>query len=148
MIDRLEQLLPGSDWEIAFVDDDYSDGSDELLLSLSWQKRYVRFIRRLGRRALDSACLAGMASSAADLFAVIDADLQHDEAILPQMLAAFAADPRLDLAVGSRCTGAGGVGERSRRRTWISRLASAMVTVTNASALTDPKTEVLWSDGR
>jgi dolichol-phosphate mannosyltransferase len=138
IIDRLERLLPRSGWEIIFVDDDSQDGSVELLLSVARQKSYVRLIRRLGRRGLASACLEGMASTAAELFAVMDADLQHDEAILPQMLAAFDEDPDLDLAVGSRYTGSGGVGEWSRRRAWISRLATGMATVTGTSALTDP----------
>ena len=138
LIDRLERLLPGSGWELIFVDDDSSDGSAELLLSLSRQKPHVRFIRRLGRRGLASACLEGMASSAAELFAVMDADLQHDEAILPKMLAAFEQDPSLDLAVGSRYTGDGGVGEWSRGRAWISRLATSMAVLTRTNALTDP----------
>ncbi|MFM8982326.1 MAG: glycosyltransferase, partial [Spartobacteria bacterium] len=108
VVERLEKLLPGENWEIVFVDDDSKDGSREVLMRLSREKRNVRFIRRIGRRGLASACLEGMASSDADVFAVMDCDLQHDETILPAMLRAFEDDPKLELAVGSRYTGQGG----------------------------------------
>ena len=49
---------------------------------------------------LSSACLEGMASSAGECFAVMDADLQHDERILPQMISALADDPNLE-AIGT-----------------------------------------------
>ena len=53
-------------------------------------------------------------SSAAPYFAVIDADHQHDERILPQMLdKALAGD---DIVVGTRYAGGGAVGEGLSRR--------------------------------
>ena len=117
VVERLEKLLPGDNWEIVFVDDDSQDGSREVLMELARSKPRVRFIRRIGRRGLASACLEGMASSAADVFAVMDCDLQHDETILPVMLRAFEEDSGLELAVGSRYTGkGGGTGDWSKSR--------------------------------
>ena len=55
-----------------------------------------------------SACVEGMLSSAAPYFAVMDADLQHDEAVLPAMLRG-SGDDKLDIVVGSRYIG----GERT-----------------------------------
>ncbi|MFZ9920440.1 MAG: glycosyltransferase, partial [Terrimicrobiaceae bacterium] len=107
VVNLLEKLLPRDNWEIVFVDDDSKDGSREVLMRLSRENPRVRFIRRIGRRGLASACLEGMASSDADVFAVMDCDLQHDETILPSMLQAFEEDPKLELAVGSRYTGQG-----------------------------------------
>ena len=43
----------------------------------------VRCLRRVGRRGLAGACIEGMLSSAAPFVAVMDADLQHDEKVLP-----------------------------------------------------------------
>ncbi|MFM8365354.1 MAG: glycosyltransferase, partial [Verrucomicrobiota bacterium] len=120
VVERLEKLLPGENWEIVFVDDDSKDGSLEVLMRLARSNPRVRFIRRIGRRGLSSACLEGMASSDADLFAVMDCDLQHDETILPAMLQAFEQDPQLELAVGSRYTGQGGTGEWSKARVFVS----------------------------
>lgn len=139
VVERLERLLPGDNWEIVFVDDDSKDGSLEVLMRLSRTKPHVRFIRRIGRRGLSSACLEGMASSSADIFAVMDCDLQHDETILPAMLHAFEEDPSLELAVGSRYTGeGGGTGEWSRARVFVSRVATKIGSIIRKTPLTDP----------
>ena len=45
----------------------------------------MRCIRRVNRSGLAGAVIEGWLSSSADLVAVIDGDLQHDEAILPKM---------------------------------------------------------------
>lgn len=139
VVERLENLLQGNNWEVVFVDDDSKDGSLEVLMRLSREKRHIRFIRRIGRRGLASACLEGMASSAADVFAVMDCDLQHDETILPAMLRAFEEDSRLELAVGSRYTGrGGGTGDWSKSRVFVSRFATRLGSVIRKTPLTDP----------
>ena len=48
-----------------------------------------------------------MLASSAPYLAVIDADLQHDETLLPRMLAALKAE-NLDVVIGSRHTLGGG----------------------------------------
>ena len=139
VVERLLKILPGDDWEIVFVDDDSKDGSLEALIHLSHENPRVRFIRRIGRRGLTSACLEGMASSSADVFAVMDCDLQHDETILPAMLRAFEEDPQLELAVGSRYTGrGGGTGEWSKSRVFVSRFATRLGSLIRKTELTDP----------
>jgi dolichol-phosphate mannosyltransferase len=62
-----------------------------------------------------------MLSSAAPYVAVMDADLQHDETLLPGMLARLKAE-ELDLVIGSRYAAGGSTGEWSRRRLFLSRL--------------------------
>ena len=57
--------------------------------------------RRVGRRGLASACVEGMLATSAPLLAVMDADLQHDEALLPPMVARLRRGD-VDLVVGSR----------------------------------------------
>lgn len=139
VVERLEALLTGRKWEVVFVDDDSRDGSLEVLMSLARTKPHLRFIRRIGRRGLSSACLEGMASSVADIFAVMDCDLQHDEAILSKMVAAFEEDPSLELAVGTRYAGeGGGVGEWSKVRIFISRLATSLGSLARKTELSDP----------
>ena len=139
VLERLEALMVGRKWEAVFVDDDSRDGSLEVLLNLSRAKPHVRFIRRIGRRGLSSACLEGMASSVADVFAVMDCDLQHDETILPKMVAAFEEDPSLELAVGTRYADeGGGVGEWSKVRIFISRLATNLGSLARKTELSDP----------
>ena len=139
VVERLEALLVDRKWEAVFVDDDSRDGSLEVLMNLARTKSNVRFIRRIGRRGLASACLEGMASSAADVFAVMDCDLQHDETILPKMLTAFEEDPDLELAVGTRYAGeGGGVGNWSRARVFISRFATNLGSLARKTELSDP----------
>jgi len=139
VVERLEALLVDRKWEAVFVDDDSRDGSLEVLMNLARTKSNVRFIRRIGRRGLASACLEGMASSAADVFAVMDCDLQHDETILPKMLTAFEEDPDLELAVGTRYAGeGGGVGNWSKARVFISRFATNLGSLARKTELSDP----------
>jgi dolichol-phosphate mannosyltransferase len=139
VVERLEALLVDRKWEAVFVDDDSRDGSLEVLMNLARTKSNVRFIRRIGRRGLASACLEGMASSAADVFAVMDCDLQHDETILPKMLTAFEEDPDLEMAVGTRYAGeGGGVGNWSKARVFFSRFATNLGSLARKTELSDP----------
>jgi dolichol-phosphate mannosyltransferase len=138
VVGRLDDLLGDFDWEVVFVDDDSDDGSTDVLLDLSRRHPRVRAIRRIGRRGLASACLEGMASSSAEIFAVMDADLQHDETVLPKMIAAFREDPALDLAVGTRYTGGGGVSNWSKRRQFVSKFATLIEKSVLRTPLSDP----------
>ena len=91
LIDRLDRLLEGVDWEAVFVDDDSADDTAAHLRGLGRTDRRIRCIRRLGRRGLSSACIEGILATSARYIAVIDANLQHDETLLPRMLAAVSA---------------------------------------------------------
>src|SRR6476646_10504936 len=82
LLDHLEVALRELRWEVIFVDDDSPDGTADLLREIAQRRPEVRVIHRIGRRGLSSACVEGVLSSSAPYFAVIDADMQHDEAIL------------------------------------------------------------------
>ncbi|MDP0925346.1 glycosyltransferase, partial [Klebsiella pneumoniae] len=84
-----DRALAGVAWELVVVDDDSPDGTAELLHELARRDPRVRCLRRVGRRGLSGACIEGMLSSGAPLFAVVDADGQHDEALLAAMLQAL-----------------------------------------------------------
>jgi dolichol-phosphate mannosyltransferase len=137
LIARLGGVLGGIAWEVIFVDDDSQDGTWPLLLELQGRLPQVRALRRIGRRGLASACIEGMLASAAPYLAVIDADLQHDEAILPTMLATLKAR-QLDLVVGTRFAGGGSAGELSRQRLAISRLGRLVSRAISRADLSDP----------
>jgi dolichol-phosphate mannosyltransferase len=89
VVSRLDRCLAGRAWEVIFVDDDSPDGTAALVRRLARQDPRVRCIERIGRRGLSSACVEGMLASAAPFLAVMDGDLQHDEALLPRMLDAL-----------------------------------------------------------
>jgi dolichol-phosphate mannosyltransferase len=123
LIAALEKALVGIEWEAVFVDDDSPDGTAEHVRSVAAKNRRVRVIERIGRRGLSSACIEGMLATPAPYIAVIDADLQHDESLLPQMLARSKSE-HLDVVVGSRNIVGGSMGEFSSQRVWLSNVGA------------------------
>jgi dolichol-phosphate mannosyltransferase len=137
LLERLHAALGDTRWEAVFVDDESSDGTYELLRTLERQRPNLRTLRRVGRRGLSSACIEGMLATAAPFVAVMDADLQHDESLLPQMLAALkGAD--LDIAVGTRFAAGGSTGDFGRGRLRISQLGSRLSRLVSRAQLSDP----------
>ena len=137
LIRRVGDALEGVDWELIFVDDDSPDGTAARVLETARRDRRVRLLQRIGRRGLSSACIEGMLATAAPYVAVIDADLQHDERLLPEMLRSLKTED-LDIVVGSRYAPGGGVGEWDRRRQWMSRFASRLGQLLIRADLADP----------
>lgn len=136
-IKRLENVLADLDWEVVFVDDDSSDGTWQSLLGIAAQNPRVRLLRRVGRRGLSSACVEGMLATSARYLAVMDADLQHDAAILPRMFEALSSG-EATVAVGSRYCDAGGIGEWDRTRAKMSRLATGLASRVLLAPCSDP----------
>jgi dolichol-phosphate mannosyltransferase len=137
LLNRIAAALNGISWEAIFVDDDSPDRTAELVREIAQQNPQVRVIHRIGRRGLASACVEGVLSSSAPFFAVIDADMQHDEVILPRMLDELKKDG-LDIVVGSRYAEGGSVGGWDKRRRVISRVASWAAGLVIKADLTDP----------
>lgn len=108
LVDRLHRVLAGISWEVIFVDDDSRDGTRAVIASLAARDHRVRLLHRIGRRGLSSACIEGIQASTAPFVAIMDADLQHDETLLPQMLNAARNDAQ-DLVIGSRYISGGGI---------------------------------------
>ena len=133
----LDAALAGFDWEVVFVDDDSPDGTASFARDLAQQDSRVRCIQRIGRRGLSSACIEGALSSAAPYIAVMDADLQHDEAKLPQLLE-LVRSGSCDVAVGSRYARGGSVGHLDARRRRMSRLATWLSRKVTGVDLSDP----------
>ncbi|MBH9538286.1 glycosyltransferase family 2 protein [Novosphingopyxis sp. YJ-S2-01] len=138
VIATLDRVLQGIVWEAVFVDDNSPDHTAQMLRDRSREDRRIRVIERLGRRGLSSACIEGMMATGAPLVAVMDADLQHDANLLPQMVEKLHAEPELDLVVGSRFVEGGGTGDwdeaRLRKSQFATRLGTKLLNLT----LSDP----------
>ena len=134
---RLSAVLASESWELIFVDDDSPDGTADLVRALSKEDQRVRCIQRIGRRGLSTAVVEGALSSSAPYVAVQDADLQHDESILPAMLHELRSR-NLDIVVGSRYVAGGGTGDWAENRKTISRIASRMAKGLVPEDLRDP----------
>ncbi len=105
MVERIGAALGEMPHEIIVVDDDSPDGTIGVARHLAAEHPHVRAIRRLGRRGLSGACVEGMMAASAPVIVVMDADGQHDETILRDMLAKIRDGD--DVVVGSRYTGHG-----------------------------------------
>lgn len=137
LVERLALALRDVDWEVVFVDDDSPDGTADLVRRLGQTDRRVRCLRRIGRRGLSSASIEGLLSTSAPFVAVMDGDLQHDEALLPRMLAVLESGA-LDLAIASRYVGAGGAGGLSAKRQRLSRTGAALARWLTKAEIADP----------
>jgi dolichol-phosphate mannosyltransferase len=138
LVQKIETALSGVDWEVVFVDDQSADGTLDELVEMSREDPRVRFIERIGRRGLSSACIEGFLSTASEFLAVMDADHQHDESLLPQMLAKIRAEPSLDIVIGSRFVDGGGVADWSKSRLALSRLGKWVSGLVLPAGVNDP----------
>jgi dolichol-phosphate mannosyltransferase len=137
LVERLFQALAGIAWEVVFVDDDSTDGTADLVRELARRYPNVRCLQRLGRRGLASACIEGVLSSAAPFVAVMDADLQHDESLLPTMLQLLRSGS-LDIVIGSRFASDAEVVSMPKHRVQISAIGNRLARLVVRAQLTDP----------
>jgi dolichol-phosphate mannosyltransferase len=137
LIERLRRVPGLGDWEIIFVDDNSPDGTIEAARAIGECDSRVRSIRRIGRRGLAGACLEGMLASHARYLAVIDGDLQHDEALLASMLDCLRTGC-IDLVVASRYVSDGSASGLSKGRASVSRWSKELAQRLLRIDLTDP----------
>jgi dolichol-phosphate mannosyltransferase len=138
LVARIEAALGPDGWEVIVVDDDSADGTADAARALALTDRRVRAIQRIGRRGLASAAIEGMCATAAPVVAVMDADHQHDPALLPAMLAAVRGGA-CDIAVASRFVeGGSAAGLSSATREKGSLFANRLARKVTGVELTDP----------
>ncbi len=123
LFERLKAALAGLPWEMIVVDDDSPDGTAAVAYALAARDPRLRCVRRVNRLGLAGAVIEGWLSSSADLVAVIDGDLQHDESILPKMYEALATG-RGNLAIGTRVADEAAPGGLSPARQKLSDLGA------------------------
>ena len=137
LVARVERALHGISWEMIFVDDDSPDGTSAEVKAIGASDSRIRCLKRIGRRGLASACIEGMLASAAPVFVVMDADLQHDESRIPAMLTALRAEGA-ELVIASRYTAGGAIGGWDRTRAFMSRIATRLSRVVCRQRISDP----------
>ena len=137
LIEGIEQVLPDRRWEIIFVDDDSPDGTADFVRGLAQSKPYVRCHQRIGRRGLSKALIEGILSSSAPVIVVMDADLQHDETILPTMLDRI-RNGQTEIVVGSRYCAGGSIGAWNSQRAAMSQVATFLSRTIVTPQLMDP----------
>ena len=123
LLERLRAVLSHIGWEVLYVDDHSPDGTADAVRAIAVTDRRIRVIERIGRRGLASACVEGMMASAAPYIAVMDADLQHDEGVLPLMLHKI-KEEKLDVVIASRRITGGSMGDFAKERVKLSDVGS------------------------
>jgi dolichol-phosphate mannosyltransferase len=137
LIARLRRLLRGFEWELIFVDDDSPDGTANLIREYAVSDRRIRLLHRIGRRGLSSACIEGMLATPAQIIAVMDADLQHDESILPEMVHRLRSQ-NLDVVVATRNSNGGRMGDLAPTRVKLSNLGKNLSRFVCRCDVSDP----------
>lgn len=137
MLERLSKTLQNIDYEVVFVDDDSTDGTRSAVAREAVRHPNVRLISRLSRRGLSTAVVEGALSSFAPFIAVMDADMQHDESLLPEMLEALRNESS-DLVIGTRYIEGGGVGEWGLLRQRISAFSTVLAKSVMRTNVSDP----------
>ena len=137
LFDLVTRAMGDIPFEFIVVDDNSPDGTAAVVKELARRHANVRCIHRIGRRGLSSAVIEGISASAAPYFAVIDADHQHDERILPLMLDKALAGNHI--VVGTRYAMGGSAGEGlSSTRAAGSKFATLLSGLVTGKKLSDP----------
>ena len=137
LVERLRTVLDGVAWEAVFVDDDSTDGTRDAVTVIGRGDGRIRLLHRIGRHGLASAFMEGVACSIAPYVAAIDGDLQHDETLLPAMLAVLQSEP-VDVVIGSRYVPGGDLGDWDRGRASLSGVATRLSRLVLRTDVADP----------
>lgn len=116
---RARAAMPEAD--ILVLDDNSPDGTADIADRVGAELGHIEVLRRPEKRGLGNAYRAGFAIGIArgyDVLCQIDADLSHDPARLPDLLAAA---ERADVVLGSRYVPGGGVSDWGLARRLLSR---------------------------
>jgi dolichol-phosphate mannosyltransferase len=120
LLHRVRAALPDAD--ILVLDDNSPDGTADVAEKAGAEVGLVEVLRRPSKRGLGDAYRAGFAVGIArgyDVIVQIDADLSHDPAVLPDLIAAL--EHGADLAIGSRYVPGGSTPYWPWRRRALSR---------------------------
>ncbi len=136
LIMELQSVLRGIRYEIVICDDNSPDRTWARAEEISKGDPRVRVLRRTRDRGLARAVVDGFSLAQGKAVACIDADLQHDPAILPKMLQTL--EEGADLVVGSRYVAGGGTANWNWRRRFTSWSATKMAEWLLGVKLRDP----------
>jgi len=121
----LRAALSGIEWRVIFVDDNSPDGTADVLHRLAKENPRICVRERPVRLGLSSACIDGMMTASSPYIAVMDADLQHDERILSEMLSRLKGED-VDVVVASRTIPGGSMGDLPLARVWLSNVGKML----------------------
>jgi dolichol-phosphate mannosyltransferase len=84
-------------YELVFVNDASTDGSETLLRQAAIERNDIRLINMSRNFGVSPCVLAGMQHSSGDAVIYLDADLQDPPELIPEMLRAWKDDPAVEV---------------------------------------------------
>jgi dolichol-phosphate mannosyltransferase len=103
LIAEIAAALQGRAFEIVYVNDGSTDGTEQELLGLMAQCPWLRQIRHAQSCGQSAAIRTGVTMAHAPIVATIDGDGQNDPAFIPKMIAVLEEGaPRIGLVAGQR----------------------------------------------
>jgi dolichol-phosphate mannosyltransferase len=136
IIPRLQAVLKPFSYEILIMDDNSPDGTYELAERLAADTPQIRAVRRLANRGLSQAVAEGFSVAKGKFMLVMDADMQHDETVIPDFIARFRAGA--DIVVGTRKAHGGAIENWSYMRRFISWGATRLAEIFLPQTCSDP----------
>ena len=134
---EVDRRLREVDYEIIISDDNSPDRTWEVAERMAATNPRVRVLRRASDPGLTRSVIDGFTLASGEIVACMDADLQHDPVILPQMLQVI-AQGQADIAIGSRYVEGGSTGTWKIVRRVPSWAATKMAQVVLGVEIYDP----------
>ena len=110
LLEQIDAALVGRDYEVIVVDDNSRDNTREVCAALAARYPLRLIVREQPTNGLSGAVLHGIAHAAGEYLVVMDADLQHPPAKIPELLAPLERG-EADFVIGSRYVAGGSTGE-------------------------------------
>ena len=138
--ERVKSTLANFDWELVFVDDNSTDGTARKAFDYGIEDRRVAVIVRFADRGLAKSSIQGLLSARADLLCVMDADGQHDPAVVIEMVERLERDDLDIVSAARRLEDDQAIEGLSPMRRNLSRLGNHLCSLVIGRTLTDPLT--------
>lgn len=125
VIAAIDSVLVGREYEIIVADDDSPDETWRIAQEL--ENPRVKVLRRTENKGLSPAVVDAFAVAQGEYLGVMDADMQHDEMLLPQMLDRLAV---VEMVIGSRAVQGGSYGKFTLYRkctSWVAAILARLI---------------------
>lgn len=126
LVERVERSLSHVSFELVIVDDNSPDGTAIVAEELNTEYGNLKILKRPIKLGLSSAVIDGFneAATKTQIFAVMDADMQHPPELLAEMIEKIIEGA--DLTIASRYTSGGSTKGLCLYRKILSRAATAL----------------------